>query len=322
MAESIRNQVVKAHAILDALSTEHWSKAEDLAKLIGVGRQAITPYIKALRDLGHPIESVPGKGTRLSAELYRNPLLLCTEELTALFLALSRASGDFPESVLQRIQKRLLKSLSEQKQQEAQVLVNLPETEQPFFQDFRILEVLQKQLRGDSVVRVLYQGNKDKVARWRRVLPVEFIAKNKWWYLVIWELDDQGERHFRIDRIVDATVLPDKAELPTDFQRASMHPWDFGNKALSVELRLTKGLARWLSETPAHPSQKLQNMETETPTVSFEIACEEKFLDWLLGLRGFELLSPEPLQAKLKERAQILFETLGSLKVPWVKQNG
>lgn len=317
MAQTISRQVENALVLLDALDHECWTTSAELGELLGLGRQAITPYIRAWREVGYGIESIKGKGHRLTAPRAEGNLLLTEDELYTLFLSLSRSTSDFPEQVVTRLKRRLLTLLSEKRQVEAKSLKVKNGHEGTFFQDFEILGTLQTSFRNQQVVRLSYQGLKDDQPKTRIVLPVEFVPKRNSWYLVAFDIEKAGERHLRIDRIFSAVALPERCDLPDDFRRASMHPWDFGDDNYEVQLLVRPDLARWLEEEPAHPSQELRQEPDGNFKLSYKIASVGKFVDWLMGLRGFQLLDPEPVKQALQSRAQEIVSAQGTFHVPW-----
>ena len=317
MAQGISRQVERAQLILDALDHETWTTAKELANLVGVGRQAVTPYIQSLRKLGHPIESARGKGHRLSGPISHGHLLLDQDELYVLFLSLSRSTSDFPENVVARLKRRLMSLMSTQRQKEAKNLRVGTSAENSFFQDLDILRALQAGIDRMQTVRVSYQGLKDKEPRCRKVFPLEFVPQREWWYLVCWDLESESEKHFRIDRIASAVPLGEGFECPQNFRRASMHPWDFGDRQIEATLLVRPDLARWLAEAPAHPSQELEELDDGMFKAKFQVATEGKFLDWLMGLRGFQLIGPDSLCEAMKERAHDIINSQGTLGTPW-----
>lgn len=317
MAEGISRQIERAQLILDVLQEDEWLTSTEIGRMFGLGRQAVTPYIQSLRDMGHDIESVKGKGHRMRERLSTGRLNLTQEELYALFLSISRSTADFPAEVVSRLKNRLLAMLSKQRKDQAKQLKVTSSAERSYFQDFEILHTVQHALETGCLLRVTYQGIKDAEPRMRKVAPVEFVPKKDCWYLVVYDTEAKGERHFRIDRISSAIALPEKAELPGEFTRGSMHPWDFGGQPVEARLKVRTDLARWLSEDPAHPSQKLEQIDEDFWLATYQVATVGKFIDWLMGLRGFELLEPEPLVQAMKDRAQEILSNQGTLKTPW-----
>lgn len=68
-----------------------------------------------------------------------------------------------------------------------------------------------------------------------------------------------------------------------------------------AELEVGEGLAQWLQENPAHPSQRLEGTR-----VRYRVRAAEPFVRWVLGLSEARLLGPEALLSALRQRIQQL----------------
>ena len=70
----------RRQAIIQALRSEQWQRAEDLAEALGVSRRTIYRDVQALLDTGLPIVGVPGTGYRLDLGLRCAPPEAVTPE--------------------------------------------------------------------------------------------------------------------------------------------------------------------------------------------------------------------------------------------------
>lgn len=317
MAEKITRQVERSHLLLDALDDKEWTTSTALGSVLGIGRQAVKTYIDSLKEIGYPIITARGKGHRLEAPLHEGALLLTEEELFTLFLSLSRSAKDFPEPLIARLRRRLLSRLSSSRRKTAKSLKIATESERgPFFQNLEVLKVLNASFEHGNLVRIVYQGSKDPAPRTRTVLPLQFFPRAECWYLAAWDANKQKDRHFRLDRLLSATSLDEQPALTEPSLLSSAHPWDFGSELHRVRVEVTPTLARWLAENPVHPSQRLEAQAARS-IVSFEMRSPAKFVDWLMGLRGFKLLGPDSVLRIMRERATEILETQGTLNTPW-----
>lgn len=318
MAEPVRNQLERAQEILDLLSTEEWVTSDTIAGLVGQSSKSSKRYIAALREMGYEIEAARGKGYRLEGELVEGRLRLSEEETLTLFFSLERGAADFPKDIGERLRRRLETMLSKGRRQQART-PNSDNNGQraPYFQDFDCLRAISKAQATQRLLRVSYQGLKDTQPRRRTVQPLKTVATPKGWVLEVWDVEEDKEKSFRLDRISDAICLSDPFVARDPQVQIDHHPWDFGQHSLQVELRVRPDLARWLSENPEHPSQTISELEDGEFRAQYSVRCPGKFLDWLIGLRGFELLGPPQLQTALRERAETLWKSLGTLNVPW-----
>lgn len=100
-------------------------------------------------------------------------------------------------------------------------------------------------LAGRRRLRLRYVDASD-VASVRDVDPVRLVTRDEYSYLLAWSLTADAERKFRVDRIVEATVLDEAADdHPIDEDADEFHPDASGDL---VTLRLA-GRARWVAES-------------------------------------------------------------------------
>lgn len=318
MAESVQRQLERAQEILDLLSAEEWVSSTTISQNVGQSAKSAKFYIDRLRKMGHEIVSARGKGHKLEAQYGEGRLLLSEDEMLALFLSLERSSADFPPALLARLKRRLLNLLSKNRQHQARALESVKdERESSFFENLETVRVVTKARESERLLRLAYKGLKDGESRHRVVQPLALKPKKDAWYLEAWDVAESKEKSFRLDRISDAICLNDKSVIRPEEVRIAHHPWDFGTDIFTARLKVRPDLARWLAENPEHPSQSLERLECGNFLAEYQIRCPGKFLDWLMGLRGFELLGPESLVIGLRERAETLLKTLGTLNVPW-----
>lgn len=318
MAESVQTQLERAQDILDLLSAEEWVTSDTIAQHVGQSRKSAKLYVDRLRKMGHGINSARGKGYRLEARDGEGRLLLAEDEMLALFLSLERSSTDFPAPLLERLKRRLLNLLSKTRREQARVFeTTRDESSRSFFVSLDTVKVITRARETGRLLRVVYQGLKDEAPRHRVVQPLRFKPKPQAWYLEVWDIEEGKEKSFRLDRITDAICLAEKARVRPEEVNIAHHPWDFGSHPLTASIKVRPDLARWLDENPAHPSQRSTPLGCGNFAIEYEIRSPGKFLDWLMGLRGFELLGPESLVKRLRERSETLFKTLGTLTVPW-----
>lgn len=318
MAEAVRNQLGRAQEILDLLSTEEWVTSATIAALVGQSGKSAKRYISSLRDAGYEVESARGKGYRLEGSLGEGRLRLSEDEMLVLFLSLERCTADFPPEIIDRLKRRLQALLSRGRREQAQSLeISKQDGTRAFFENLDCIRAISKARETKRLLRVTYQGNKDGQPRRRTLQPLRFAPQARTWILEAWDVEAGKEKSFRLDRIRDAICLNEPALALPKTASIDHHPWDFGGEPIRVRLRLRPDLARWLSENPEHPSQTLTTLPNGDQIAEFTIRCQGKFLDWLIGIRGFELLGPPELQTLLRERAENLSKTLGTLNVPW-----
>lgn len=319
MGEEILGQLEKATIIRDMLSTEGWTTRPAIAKELGVNVKTVGRYIKALKEMGHDIESSRGKGLRLASDYCEGQLLLTEEELYALFLSLAKSAELFPKRVVESLRRRLINQLSVANRRKVQGLRN---GERHFENgkhkpNFEVLADIFQALSKSWVMRLSYQGLKDLEPAPRRVGPLNITCAKDIWYLEAWDLDKDGPRNFRLDRISSSTLVRENFQLDKNRAEFEHHPWDFGREQETVVLKLRPQLALWLQENPVHPSQSLEAQSDGIVLGVYQVRSREKFIDWVIGLRGFELVSPSSYRDALRERARTLANDTGTMSVEW-----
>ncbi|MFI9614014.1 helix-turn-helix transcriptional regulator [Streptomyces sp. NPDC052023] len=185
-----------------------WSGAE-LADRLGVTPRTVRRDVDRLRELGYPVDASPGTGGgyRLGAGAELPPLLLDDDEAVAVAVGLRTAAGQGIEGIGETSVRALAKL--------EQVLPNrlrrrvgaLNAFTVPMFGgatraavDPAVLTELAGLCRDAERLRFAYRSHDGTVTR-RTVEPHRLVCTERRWYLVAWDLDREGWRTFRADRV-------------------------------------------------------------------------------------------------------------------------
>jgi predicted DNA-binding transcriptional regulator YafY len=191
-------------------SRPHWSAGE-LIERLDVTDRTLRRDVTRLRDLGYPIESMPGRygGYRLGAGGRLPPLLLDDDEAVAVSVALRDLSGvaepqlgEAALAALTKLAQVLPSALRERVDTLAEMSVRLgrpsaPDTERT---DTATLMALAQACRRSERVRFDYRTGDDRSSR-RHVEPHRLVSLRARWYLVAFDVDRDGWRTFRVDRV-------------------------------------------------------------------------------------------------------------------------
>ncbi|GIG39855.1 helix-turn-helix transcriptional regulator [Cellulomonas phragmiteti] len=129
-------------------------------------------------------------------------------------------------------------------------------------------------LAGRRRLRLRYVDASDVLSE-RDVDPVRLVSQDEHSYLLAWSLAADAERKFRVDRIVEATVLADAAsEHPVSDDADGFHP-DASGELVTVRLA---GRARWVAESVPVESTR------ELPDGAFEVDLRVVQPSWLRHL--------------------------------------
>ncbi len=218
-----------------------WS-GPDLATRLGVTERTLRRDVNRIRDLGYPVEAIPGRhgGYRMTAGGALPPLLLDDDEAIAVALGLrAAATGALPGledatlSALAKIEKILPRRLrtSLAAVEEATVSVRPGGGGGPSI-DSELLGVVAQACLGPERLRFSYidaRGN----ATERYVEPLKLVRAARRWYLVARDRDREAWRTFRLDRMASAVSTgmpvihvdpPDPAELVSEALSVSSYP--------------------------------------------------------------------------------------------------
>jgi predicted DNA-binding transcriptional regulator YafY len=196
--------------LLDLLSLlqarRDWPGGE-LADRLEVSRRTIRRDVDRLRELGYPVESLPGPagGYRLRAGTAMPPLLLDDDEAIAIAVGLrtaARASVTGIEETAVRALVKLEQVLPAHLRRRVRALgaatMTLPGGGPTV--DPQALTVIAAACRDSERVRFAYRGRDGKRSR-REVEPHSLVNLGRRWYLAAWDPARDDWRTFRLDRL-------------------------------------------------------------------------------------------------------------------------
>ncbi|MET9271272.1 YafY family protein [Kribbella sp. NPDC003557] len=183
---------------------KEWSGAA-LADELGIGVRTVRRDVDKLRNLGYPVDAVPGvAGYRLGAGAALPPLLLDDEEAVAVAVGLRAAAtgtvaGTEESSV--RALAKLEQVLPSRLRYRIELLqqIAVPREGGPSVQPDVLLAVAAA-CRDHVQLRFDYR-NHDGTATTRRTEPHRLVHTGRRWYLTAWDLERDDWRTFRLDRL-------------------------------------------------------------------------------------------------------------------------
>jgi predicted DNA-binding transcriptional regulator YafY len=198
-----------------------WSGA-DLAERLGVSPRTVRRDVDRLRDLGYPVSASPGTGGgyQLGAGAELPPLLLDDDEAVAVAVGLRTAAGQGIEGIgetsvraLAKLEQVLPSRLRGRVSALNAFTVPMLRGPGPSAVDPAVLTELAHLCRDAERLRFEYRdhprsrpgpgGENALGALTRRTVePHRLVCTERRWYLVAWDLDRDGWRTFRVDRMV------------------------------------------------------------------------------------------------------------------------
>jgi predicted DNA-binding transcriptional regulator YafY len=279
-------------------------QAQSLADELEVSLRTLFRDLDALREAGIPVTTTRGRtgGVSLPRGWTRYASGLSAEEVVPL-AALAPAQPQL-QAALTKIVAALPSMLQARAEDARQRLLIDPSPWWSWRDPPEALDRLREAVWADRPVQLQYRDGQGKLSD-RRVSPLALVLKADRWHLVA--QTEQGPRVFRADRILQATVLSERASRPADFDLPSFwkaHCQGFVQQRpeYRVRLQLTERGREMLAER--RPSlEREEILGAEHPVLDFQ--KEDIALGQIvaLGPEG-KVLSPKSLQERLQELAR------------------
>ncbi|QYN39199.1 YafY family transcriptional regulator [Pseudonocardia sp. DSM 110487] len=314
--EATTERVLRLLALLQRRPS--WTAAE-LAAELGVTDRSVRRDVERLRALGYPVHATAGVGGgyQLGAGSRLPPLLL-DEEAIATAVSLRMASGGTVagagEAALRALAK-LDQVMPPRLRAEVRAVHGATETlVGPGVEiDAELLVTLARACRDAVRVRFRYAA-RDGAERERTVEPVRMVATARRWYLMAWDVDRDGWRTFRLDRMREVVATtwrfrPREHPDPVAYVQRSVTEAPYRYLA-RVRLRARAGEVRELV-----PPQVARVEDDRDGWCVLVVGGVD--LDWLavhIARLGFEAEVLEP--PELREAAAQLARRVAALSLP------
>jgi predicted DNA-binding transcriptional regulator YafY len=250
-------------ALLAMLQAHGKCTAKELASELEVSVRTVYRDIEALSAAGIPVwgEGGPGGGCQLM-EGWRSPLLgISTEEAMALLavaapapLADTSLGEDLAAARLKLLAALPATRRAEVAAESARFHVDAPGWFRPL-RPAPHLDTIIRSVRADRRLRLMYQRAGRTPSRFQ-VEPLGLVTKAGSWYLVA-----QSQHQiavYRVDRVVDAELLPERFARPARFQLATFwtewsREFESSRPSLAVKVRIHPRLWDALPEIFGEP---------------------------------------------------------------------
>ncbi|MGI5428606.1 helix-turn-helix transcriptional regulator [Streptomyces sp. CA-179760] len=196
-----------------------------LAERLGVSPRTLRRDVERLRDLGYPVQAIPGVGGgyRLEAGASLPPLLLDDDEAVAIAVGLRTAAGGSVADIedtsiralakLEQVLPKRLRSRVNALQMYTVPMFTVTPTVSPEY-----LASVAQACRDQERLRFTYR-KRDGETSSRLVEPYRLVHVNRKWYVLSWDTGRQDWRTFRVDRM-DSLLLTgvrfQQRELPAE----------------------------------------------------------------------------------------------------------
>lgn len=187
------------------LQSKKYCTAEQLSGKFDISTRTVYRDIKALSEIGIPVNFEIGKGYYIVPGYFLPPLSLTIEEANALIL-LNTLAGKFTDhsiithshNALTKI-KAVLGYSDKNKADElsSQINVYLPEAEK---NEAAWLSAIQNAIMAKTVLKIEYTDNEGKQSK-REIEPIGLIFYTHQWHLYAWCCTKESYRDFKIKKI-------------------------------------------------------------------------------------------------------------------------
>ena len=196
--------------LLSLLQTRRYWPGEELARQLRVSPRTLRRDIDRLRELGYPIRAQRGVagGYQLAAGSALPPLVVDDEEAVALALGLQAAAQGAVEGIAESSVRALAKVVQVmparlRRQVQALGAMTVPASWEGSASpsvDPGVLTAIALACRDTERIRFSYTAADGRQAE-RHVEPHRLVLLGRRWYLAGYDLDRQGWRSYRLDRL-------------------------------------------------------------------------------------------------------------------------
>lgn len=309
--------------LLSLLQTPREWPGPELADRLGVSTRTIRNDVERLRSLGYPVDATRGAigGYRLGSGAVMPPLLLDDEEAVAIAVSLRTAAGGAIAGIeetslraLSKLQQVLPNRLSRRVDALQSYTVSAAGGHRGPTVDGRTLALLAAGCRDRERLRFGYLDHSG-TATSRAVEPHRLVNWGRRWYLLAWDVDRDGWRTFRVDRIENATAIGLRfAERVPPGGDAAAYVRK-GSRAAQWRFRarlVVHAPAAMIAEKLGPAAESVELLDDNRCLVSLGAASAASMAPWL-GFLGadFEVIDSPELTAELHTLAQRYAQAAG-----------
>tara|TARA_R110002050_G_scaffold79810_4_gene170566 strand:+ start:25132 stop:25827 length:696 start_codon:yes stop_codon:yes gene_type:complete len=216
MYDSYTKRISRLTAILTQLQTKRLSTAAQLAEKFSVSTRTIYRDIRTLEQAGIPIVTEDGKGYYIMEHYRLPPVMFSENEANALITAehLIRQNKDvsfvkeYSDAItkIKAILRLGVKDKANLLSKRLQIIQNSDNN-----QTSSNLSALQHALTNFHLVEIIYSNEAGNTTN-RIIEPFAMVSTHENWLLLAWCRLRTEFRFFRLDRIKELKVLPEKFE--------------------------------------------------------------------------------------------------------------
>ena len=311
--------LVRQWTLLRTLSARRLGvTVQEVAAEMGVHEKTIRRDLALLASVGFPLDESRGehgqKRWRLGAPS-GHELTFAFDEALALFLGrrfLDPLAGTLLWEAAQRAFKKIRASLGDTALNYLeQMMGNLIITTRgagDYSRHSAIIDDLLRAIEERKATHIGYRSQRATEPVTYEIHPYGIVYHRGSLYLVAWSRDHNELRHFKIDRVSEVEVSQFPFPMPVDFDLQSHLAKSFGvfhgDGQVQVKVRFSAEVARYVTESNWHASQKLSPQRDGSLLAEFQLSSTEEIKRWILSFgRQAEVLEPAGLRMEICSEA-------------------
>jgi len=309
--------LIRQWLILRMLASRRYGVTlREIAEAMEVNEKTIRRDLATFHSVGFPIDEEVGRHGRKTWRLHLHtndqpPLGFAFDEALALYLGrryLEPLAGTMLWEAAQNAFRKVEVCLGPAARKYLDQMASALHVTSPGASDYtnksEILDALQQGIEERKTTHIVYQSARATESVTYEISPYGLVIHRDSLYLVA-ESRDHGEvRHFKVDRIEEAEVSKFPFRLPEDFDLQKHLAGSFGiydgRESITVKIRFSPTVARYVKESRWHPSQQLKSERDGCLLATFELSSTEEIKSWALSFgQHAEVLEPGELRAEM-----------------------
>lgn len=199
------NRIDRLMGIMTLLQSKKYCSGELLSDKFSISIRTVYRDIKALSEIGIPVNFEAGKGYYIAQGYFLPPLLFTIEEANALVLLNTLADKFSDNSIIKHSHsaltkiKAVLRYSDKEKADELSAQVNVYVTADEKNQN-AWLSSIQNAIMAKTVLKIEYQSNEGRQSK-REIEPVGLVFYTNQWHLYAWCREKKAYRDFKVPMI-------------------------------------------------------------------------------------------------------------------------
>lgn len=179
---------------------------------------------------------------------------------------------------------------------------------------FYSVDAIHEAMNGNQQITFRYfSWNADKKMELRHdgklyhVSPWALCWDDEKYYLIGYDSDKQGIKHFRVDKMIDTAVTEETRCGEDEFKKMDMGAYAnrmfgmFDGEVQKVELSCPDSMANVIIDRFGMDVQ-ISKKKDGYFSAKVDVAVTDLFIGWVMALRGVKIVGPEPVVALVKEK--------------------